>query len=101
MNTPPARIAWDHETIHRPETLGRVVNGVVVWPQAAMRLRLGLPAYDTSGGAAEAAATLAIAATGQLRKSPVEPVASRLDAAFEIDKEGFLVPPDATAPSAV
>ena len=83
MNTPPARIEWDHETIHRPETVGRVVNGVVVWPRATMRPSLGLPSLAAEGIPDDATATLVIAATGS------KPVL--LADAFDIDKEGFLV----------
>ena len=82
MNTPPARIEWDHETIHRPETVGRVVNGVVVWPRATMRPSLGLPSLAAEGIPDDATATLVIAATGS------KPVL--LADAFDLDKEGFL-----------
>jgi alkanesulfonate monooxygenase SsuD/methylene tetrahydromethanopterin reductase-like flavin-dependent oxidoreductase (luciferase family) len=84
MNTPAKRIEWDHETINRPETVGRVVNGVVVWPQAGMRHPLGLPSLAAEGIPDDATATLAIAATGSK-------VALLADA-FDVDKDGFLTP---------
>jgi hypothetical protein len=84
MNTPAKRIEWDHETIAKPETVGRVVNGVVVWPQAGMRLPLGLPSLAAEGIPDDATATLAIAATGSK-------VALLADA-FDVDKDGFLTP---------
>jgi hypothetical protein len=84
MNTPRARIEWDHETINRPETVGRVVNGAVVWPRGAMRTALGLPSLAAEGIPDDAAATLAITATGSQ--------AALLADAFDVDKEGFLTP---------
>ena len=84
MNTPAKRIEWDHETIAKPETVGRVVNGVVVWPQAGMRPPLGLPSLAAEGIPDDATATLAIAATGAK-------VAVLTDA-FDVNKDGFLIP---------
>ena len=84
MNTPRARIEWDHETINRPETVGRVVNGAVVWPRGAMRTALGLPSLAAEGIPDDAAGTLAITATGSK--------AALLADAFDVDKEGFLTP---------
>ena len=84
MNTPAKRIEWDHETLAKPETVGRVVNGVVVWPQAGMRLPLGLPSLAAEGIPDDATATLAITATGSK--------AALLADAFDVDKEGFLTP---------
>lgn len=91
MNTPPSRIAWDHEVITKPDTVGRVVNGVVVWPRASQRTALGLPSLAGSGIDDAATATLAIAATGP-RTGRNQPRAALLSEAFEIDKDGFLVP---------
>jgi len=84
MNTPAKRIEWDHETIAKPETVGRVVNGVVVWPQAGMRLPLGLSSLAAEGVPDDATATLAITATGSK--------AALLADAFDVDKDGFLTP---------
>ena len=84
MNTPAKRIEWDHETIAKPETVGRVVNGVVVWPQAGMRLPLGLSSLAAEGVPDDATATLAITATGSK--------AALLADAFDVDKDGFLIP---------
>ncbi|MFM8952601.1 MAG: 1-acyl-sn-glycerol-3-phosphate acyltransferase [Planctomycetaceae bacterium] len=91
MNTPPSRIAWDHEAITKPDTVGRVVNGVVVWPRASQRTALGLPSLAGSGIDDAATATLPIAATG-LRNGRNQPRAALLSEAFDIDKDGFLVP---------
>jgi acyl-[acyl-carrier-protein]-phospholipid O-acyltransferase/long-chain-fatty-acid--[acyl-carrier-protein] ligase len=91
MNTPPKRIQWDHETISKPDTVGRVINGVVVWPHAADRARLGLPALPEPPDLGESSRTLAIGAT--FAGGPGNaPRAVLLAEAFDIDGEGFLVP---------
>jgi acyl-[acyl-carrier-protein]-phospholipid O-acyltransferase / long-chain-fatty-acid--[acyl-carrier-protein] ligase len=93
MNTPPARIQWDHETICRSATVGRVVNGVVVWPRAAARQPLDLPSLAAGGIPDDAAGTLAIAATGSSGAGPRGPGlrAVLLADALDVDAEGFLV----------
>ena len=91
MNTPPKRIQWDHETISKPDTVGRVINGVVVWPHAADRARLGLPALPEPPDLGESSRTLAIGAT--FAGGPGNaPRAVLLAEAFDIDGDGFLVP---------
>ena len=92
MNTPPRRITWDHETIHRPETLGRVVNGVVVWPQAAARAALGLPELGLGSIDARGDASAAIAATGARPGAGGSPAVVLLANAVDVEKDGFLVP---------
>jgi hypothetical protein len=92
MNTPRTRIEWDHETITKPETVGRVVNGVVVWPRAEMRAPLGLPSLAAEGIPDDATAPLAIAATGQARAPDGKAAATLLADAFDVDKDGFLTP---------
>lgn len=91
MNTPPSRIAWDHEVITKPDTVGRVVNGVVVWPRAGQRSALGLPLLAGSGIEDGAAGTLVIAATGP-QNGQGQPRAALLSDAFDVDKDGFLAP---------
>ena len=90
MNTPPARIEWDHETLCKPDTVGRVINGVVVWPHAADRARLGLPALPEPPALGESARTLAIGATFA-GGSGDAPRAVLLAEQFDIDGDGFLV----------
>ena len=91
MNTPPKRIEWNHEAICKPDALGRVINGVVVWPQVADRARLGLPALPEPPDLGESSRTLAIGAT--FAGGPGNaPRAVLLAEAFDIDGEGFLVP---------
>ncbi|MFM8734195.1 MAG: MFS transporter [Pirellulales bacterium] len=90
MNTPRSRITWDHETINRPDTVGRVVNGVVVWPEAATRARLGLPPLPGIAAVADAS-SFVVSATGRDRDSGDQPLARRLVDVFDVDKEGFLV----------
>ncbi len=97
MNTPPVRSA-SHEVTHKAGTLGRTVNGVVVWPDASMRRPLGLaaprglPPGDLENG------TLVIAATIP-RPGSERPAVMRLDEAFDIDADGFVVP--RTSPGAM
>ncbi len=98
MNSPPARATADHEVTLKPDTVGRVVNGVVVWPQAAMRDRLGLESLAEQGVAAAEHRSLVIGATlppraGDGQGSPAvdRPSVCLLDTAFDVDKEGFLV----------
>ena len=99
MNTPPARGTADHEITSKAHTVGRVVNGVVVWPRAAMRDDLGMsPLIDRGVGVGESR-TLVLGAT--LPQSPNQspgadvapelPCACVLETAFDVDKEGFLV----------
>ena len=94
MNTPAKRIAWNHETITKPDTVGRVVNGVVVWPHAADREPLGLEPLASQGIASGEPQTLVIGATlpwpvGECKTT--SPRAVLLADAFDVDKDGFLV----------
>ncbi len=97
MNTPPARITWDHETISKPETVGRVLNGVVVWPRASDRESLGLPSLAPQGIGLGEQRTLVICATLD-PPAAVTPRDARtvpavlLAEAFDVDNDGFLVP---------
>ncbi|MFM7242707.1 MAG: MFS transporter [Planctomycetaceae bacterium] len=91
MNTPPARMAWDHEVIHRAESVGRVVNGVVVWPTAATRSAARRASLAATGIPDDAPATLAIAATAPGRREAATPAAVLLADAFDVDKDGFLI----------
>ncbi len=95
MNTPSKRIAWDHEVITKPDTVGRVVNGVVAWPHAADREPLGLEPLTARGIASGEPRTLVIGATlpwpaGECKTA--DPRAVLLADAFDVDKDGFLVP---------
>ncbi len=89
MNTPPARSPGDFEATHKPDTLGRVLNGGVVWPEAAWRPPLGLPC--PAGIPADAVATLVISAAIPSQGAE-SPAAALLADALDVDKEGFLVP---------
>ncbi len=95
MNTPPARSAGDFELTHKPDSLGRVLNGCVVWPHASDRPPLKLPSLAAAGIPDGSVATLAIAATlpypgGQ--PAAAQPRSAVLRDALDVDKEGFLVP---------
>lgn len=93
MNTPPGRPGADHEVTCRPETIGRVVNGVVVWPEARMRTRLGLESLAAAGIADDSPRSLVIGATlpGGAANDAETPRALLLADAFTIDDDGFLV----------
>ena len=92
MNTPAKRINWDHETIAKPETVGRVVNGVAVWPRAADRERLGLEPIGGGQCAADESHSLVVGATLRRPTGGGVPAAFLLADRFDVDKEGFLVP---------
>jgi acyl-[acyl-carrier-protein]-phospholipid O-acyltransferase/long-chain-fatty-acid--[acyl-carrier-protein] ligase len=89
MNTPAKRVLWDHETIAKPDTVGRVVNGVAVWPHAADREPLGLE--PVPGIAPGEPRTLVIAATLAARTEAGVPRGVLLADAFDIDADGFLI----------
>ena len=92
MNTPPARAAADHEITSKPDTVGRVLNGVVVWPRASMRRRLGLASLADQGVADDADGTLVIGATLPSTAAMGDaPRAVLIDESFDVDNEGFLV----------
>ncbi len=95
MNTPPARSAIAHEVTCKADTVGRVLNGVVVWPRAADRDRLGLPGLVSRGIAAGEPRSVAIGATfpevGGRAGEPA-PRAVLLADSFDVDPDGFLVP---------
>ncbi len=92
MNSPPARAVAAHEVTLKADTVGRVVSGVVVWPEAASRDRLGLATPESWGIARDERRTLVIAATASAaRRSDTGPVAVLLETAFDVDNEGFLV----------
>ena len=102
INTPPSRLAADVEIISRPESLGRVVMGVVVWPLASDRARLGLEPLGrdaSGGGASEAAGSLVVAATAAHRTAGGgdgggrEPLSCALSGGYLVDDHGFLFPP--------
>ena len=98
MNSPPSRATADHEVTLKADTVGRVVNGVVVWPEAAIRDRLGRDSLADQGISRGDTRTLVIGATlplrdgsGQGTAGKERPAVCLLDAAFDVDKEGFLV----------
>ena len=93
MNSPPARAGVGHEIVCKPETVGRVVNGAVVWPQSRTRRPLGLESLGAAGVPDDAAASLVIGATLP-RPGATDadvPRAVLLADAFDVDDDGFLV----------
>jgi 1-acyl-sn-glycerol-3-phosphate acyltransferase len=116
MNTPPARCA-SHEVTHKAGTMGRTVNGAVIWPRASMRRDLGLADPEGLSLDGREAGTLVIAATiprptsdrpaamplarsasdqptamPLARSASDQPAAMLLDEGFDIDADGFVVP---------
>jgi 1-acyl-sn-glycerol-3-phosphate acyltransferase len=120
MNTPPSRAAGPHEVTCKAGTLGRVVNGVVVWPRSDERARLGLEPLprdsflkrggeeSPSGGRLDGglpaatspdarspddlADTVVVAATasGRPNRPVAEPPVFTLSAPLSVDADGFL-----------
>ena len=93
MNTPPSRIVNNEVTLKR-DSVGRVVNGAVVWPRATDRNGLGQVALPDSEGLASGA-SLAIGATlcGELSGEDIpegEPGRGLLATSFDVDSDGFL-----------
>jgi hypothetical protein len=92
MNSPPARATVAHEVTLKADTVGRVVSGAVVWPEASMRDRLGLESLDSEGVARGERRSLVIAATiPPADPAAAGPVPVLLETAFDVDNEGFLV----------
>ena len=90
MNTPLSRRGGDHETTCDPTSVGRVVNGVVVWPAAGLRGRLGFPPLE--GVAADRDGCVVVGATlpCPAGRDDEAPRAALLSQAFAIDSDGFL-----------
>lgn len=91
MNSPPARATASHEVTLNRESVGRVINGAVVWPSAADRRRLGRPPLAGIEAAAGDHGSLVVAATAPAAVGEA-PLAVLLRESFTIDVEGFLLP---------
>jgi len=105
MNTPPSRSAGAHEITFKAGTLGRVVNGTVVWPRREERNGLGLrslpegvaasglhPGEASPRGGTGGAIPLVVAATAPVRAETASgmPAVALLATPLEIDADGFL-----------
>jgi acyl-[acyl-carrier-protein]-phospholipid O-acyltransferase/long-chain-fatty-acid--[acyl-carrier-protein] ligase len=90
MNTPLSRRGGDHETTCDPTSLGRVVNGVVVWPATELRERLGFQPLE--GGVPHVDGCVVVGATlpCPAGRDAVAPRSALLSQPFTIDSEGFL-----------
>ena len=90
MNSPPNRATAAHEVTLNRGSVGRVINGVVVWPTVAERTRTGRPRHG-SFPSGDAGRSLAIGATfpGAVGTALA---AVLLADAFDVDGDGFLVP---------
>jgi acyl-[acyl-carrier-protein]-phospholipid O-acyltransferase/long-chain-fatty-acid--[acyl-carrier-protein] ligase len=88
MNSPPSRTVAHEATLNR-ESVGRVVNGVVVWPRAADRGRLARPPL-AEGPLLSGDRSLVIGATLPGSRDD-RPRGLLLDEAFDVDPDGFLV----------
>ena len=96
MNTPPLRSFADHERTNKIDTLGRVNNGVVVWPRAIIRKQMQREPLPLSGVPQDGlpiviGATLSLPLTTFASHELMAPAACLLEEEFEVDKEGFLV----------
>ena len=96
MNTPPLRSFADHERTNKIDTLGRVNNGVVVWPRAIIRKQMQREPLPLSGVPQDGlpiviGATLSLPLTTFASHELLAPAACLLEEEFEVDKEGFLV----------
>ncbi len=93
MNTPLSRAGVEHEVVCKPGTVGRVVSGVVVWPEARMRTRLGLDSLAAAGIPDDSPRSLVIGATlpGPVGLDADAPRAVLLSDTFIVDDDGFLV----------
>ncbi len=88
MNSPPAR-GVAHEVSLKRESVGRVVNGVVVWPRSGDRERLARPAL---AGVPPAAADRSLAIGATLPESSGDqPRVVLLDEMFDVDADGFVM----------
>jgi 1-acyl-sn-glycerol-3-phosphate acyltransferase len=89
MNSPPERVAAAHEVTRKAGSVGRVVQGVVVWPTVASRARLGRGPVDVGTAANDGHRSLVIGATLPTAEGR-GPRAALLDTAFTVDEDGFL-----------
>lgn len=94
MNTPPSRAVNNEVTLNR-DSVGRVVNGAVVWPRATDRNGLGqiaLPESEelTSRCSLAIGATLCGDLSGAFTPKEV-PHYGLLATSFDVDSDGFLV----------
>jgi 1-acyl-sn-glycerol-3-phosphate acyltransferase len=87
MNSPPARVSAAHEVTRKAGSVGRVVQGVVVWPTAGARARLDREPIAVATSSPDRSlligATLPTAAGSG-------PRAVLLDTTFTVDEDGFL-----------
>jgi acyl-[acyl-carrier-protein]-phospholipid O-acyltransferase/long-chain-fatty-acid--[acyl-carrier-protein] ligase len=86
MNTPPSR-GQGQEVTCKPDTVGRVVNGAVVWPQAALRTVAARSPLAGDQGEILEASSLVIAATIPAASGPGW---RELPERFDVDDDGFL-----------
>jgi hypothetical protein len=92
MNTPVSRRGGDHETTCDAGSVGRVVNGVVVWPAASMRQRLGFQALP--GIALDRSVVIGATLPCPDGAACASPRAALLPDLVSIDEEGFIRAPE-------
>lgn len=91
MNSPPSRATAAHEVTINRESVGRVINGAVLWPSFAARQRLGRPPLAGVAAAADDERSLVVTATAPT--AAAEPLAALLGESLAVDGEGFLIRP--------
>ena len=99
MNSPPARSTVDHELTNKPETLGRIVNGAVLWQDAIQRRRLGrrpMECVPIDGDALSLPLLIgAVCSRPAGETDSSTPVACTLGVGHLVDDDGFVLPPAA------
>ena len=90
MNTPPVRSLVPHEMTHKSGTLGRVLNGSVFWPTAALRSSLAVPQPIPAAATDDLSLVLGAGFVGE--RAEVEDLAVFSLPGVALDDDGFLVP---------
>jgi acyl-[acyl-carrier-protein]-phospholipid O-acyltransferase/long-chain-fatty-acid--[acyl-carrier-protein] ligase len=91
MNTPPCRNVSPHEMTSKAGTLGRVLNGSVVWPTAAARRVLGF-SETPEVAAVDGGLPLALGAGFVARRRNATDLAPLPLPGIVVDHDGFLLP---------
>jgi hypothetical protein len=86
MSTPPSRSASQEKT-YAPDSVGRVVNGAVVWPRASLREPAGFEPLSDEAPQPNGDSTLVVSAMSQGSDGIGWNV---LDEQFDVDENGFL-----------
>jgi hypothetical protein len=86
MSTPPSR-SVSKENTYASDSVGRVVNGAVVWPRASLRGPAGLGPLTDADSQPNGDSSLVVSAMSQRSDGIGWNV---LDEQFDVDENGFL-----------